>query len=146
MEPSLTIVEGLTAVGLEAEEAVFLTGVETVFFTSFFFVAVGGADEVPICSARRDINRGIIVSTNESTSVDPERDFSTEDFSNIFLVACSSSFGFFLVVFLTVPLSEEDLVSWLLRDRDRCFSLSSRSLLLWPLGGVYLVGECLGGV
>lgn len=130
MGASLTIVEGLTAVGLGAAETVFFTrvgtvfftgvgtvfftGVETVFFTTFFFVAAGGAEEVPIFSARRDINRGIMVSTNESTSGGPERDFSTEDFSSIALVACSSSVDFFLVVFLEVLLSEEELVSWLL--------------------------------
>lgn len=94
MEPSLTIVEGFTAEGLDAARTVFLMGVETVFFTTFFFAAVEGAAEVPISLAKRDINSGIIVSTKQSMSAEPERDFSTEDFSSIFLVACSSSLGF----------------------------------------------------
>lgn len=143
MEPSLTIVEGFTAEGLDAAETVFFAAVETVFFTGFFL----GGIEVPISSANRDINRGIIFSTNESTSVEPEKDFITEVFSSMFLVACSSSLCFFLCSISAWEdlLSEEDLVSWLLRDRDRCSSLSSQSLLSWPLGGVYLMGECLDG-
>lgn len=113
MEPSLTIVEGRTAVGLDAAETVFLTAVETVFFTSFFFGAAGGADEAPISLASRDTNKGTIVSTNEPMSADPARDLSTEEFSSIFLVFCSSSVCFW-VFFLTGLLSTEDLVSWLL--------------------------------
>lgn len=119
MEPSLTIVDGFTAEGLDAAETVFLIGVEMVFFFStFFFGAVEGAAEAPISLAIRDISSGIIVSTKESMSAEPDRDFSTEDFSSILLVVCSSSLGFlFGAVFLLVDLlSEEDLVSRLLLD------------------------------
>lgn len=68
MEPSLTIVEGFTAVGFKAAEVVLLAGVETIFFTALFFVAVGGAVEAPISLAKRDINNGIMDSTRESMS------------------------------------------------------------------------------
>lgn len=124
MEPSLTMVEGFTAVGLAAADRVFLAGVEMIFFTTFFFVPVGGAVEAPISLAKRDMSSGIMDSTREVISAGLDRPFSTAEFSRTFLVACSSSLpGFFFweldfAVFFSERLSEEDLVSLLSPPRE----------------------------
>lgn len=139
MEPSLTIVEGFTAVGLAAVETVFFTAAAAGFFSILFVPAEGAAEGLIffIC----DMMTGTSISARAGRSVLPARDFRAEDPSSACLVNFSSSFCFLLsaAVLWADLLSEDDCVSLLLLDRDRRSPLSlhgDSDSLSWPLGGV----------